>query len=115
MKEYWVKDYYQIEWWGDKKYIHCMGYFYDEGDDAGEGRTSRLVEYTGFYCPLIEFLEWDGDEYNLQQGCIKQYVTDLTPEEAVKCMHTYYDGKPPIEMPLSEINMETPCGCYVDA
>lgn len=114
MAEYWDKDYYSIEYYGGEKYIVFHGFYYDTGEDCGNG-TSRLVEYSGFDCPLIKFLEWDDDQYSFEaEGC-KQYITDMTSTEAIKDMNTYYDGKPPIEMNWSEINMETPCGNYVNA
>ena len=108
MKEYWDKDFYSIWYYGGEKYIHFNGYFYNSDGEA------KCLEYVGFTAPLIEYLEWNEDEYDFQQESIKQYINDLTDEKAVKNMNTYYNGNPPVEMPLDEINMETPCGDYVD-
>ena len=39
-----AKDLYQIYWDGNHKYIRIYGYYYDEGQDNGNG-TTRFVEY----------------------------------------------------------------------
>lgn len=113
MKEYWEKDFYQIEWHGKEKYIHIMGYFYDNGNDNKWG-TSRLLEFCGYLIPLIDFIQMTNEERIEEEGEYNGYITEMTPDEAIKTMNTYYMGKPPIEMPLDEINMDTPCGYYVD-
>lgn len=115
MKEYWDKDYYEIIGYGTEKDIHFFGYFYCCGEDNGEGEC-REVEYCGFECPLNEFLEWrnDPDEYDIRQESCKQYIGDCTEKEAIEMMNTFYGGKPPIELSLDDITMDTPCGYYVD-
>lgn len=113
MKEYWERDFYQIEMEDNEKYIHIMGYFYDEGQDYGNG-TSRCVEFTWCKCPLATYLEMNQEERDEMESICNTYSTDMTPDEAIKSMNTYYMGELPTEMSLDEINMDTPCGCYVD-
>ena len=111
-KQYWNKEFYWIEYQGGEKYVRVVGYFYDEGEDNGHG-TARCVEYSGFEFKLIDFLEnWTEDDYSEMEGSVKSYIEDMTTEEAIICMNTY--DELPVEMPMDEINMETPCGYYVN-
>ena len=116
MKEYWDTDFYKIEDYGEK-YICICGYFYDEGDGEGSKKTSRCIDFSGFECPLKEFLDWRGDEYEYddRQAEADQYIENCTPKEAIKMMNTYFNGNPPTELKFEDITMETPCGYYVNA
>ena len=43
MKEYWDRDYYQIVWYGNTKYIRFLGYYYDE--DWNRFKTDGFTIY----------------------------------------------------------------------
>ena len=38
----------------------------------------------------------------------------MAPEDAVYAMNHYYNEEAPVELPLKNVTMETPCGDYVD-
>ena len=122
-KTYWDDDFYQIFMYGEEKYIKVDGYFYDEGQEGYNGprQTSRCVQYSGLEMPIEEFLNMRNANEDfrdmigeLASEC-KQYIGDMTPEEAKEAMLSYYDGKAPCELSYESITMDTPCGCYVDA
>lgn len=127
-KTYWDDDFYQIVNYGDSKYIKVDGYFYDVGEagfnDDGkidQSLTSRCVDYCGVEMPLEVFLKMRESNEDFRSviteiaAVNKQYISDITPEDAKELMHTYYSGKAPTELIYENITMDTPCGCYVDA
>lgn len=117
MKKYWNKDFFSIEMYpGELKCIHFWGYFYDNGEEAyeGEGKTSRNLEWCGFIIPLEQYLQWDEEDFDRYQGSCNTYIEDMAPEDAVYAMNHYYNEETPVELPLKNVTMETPCGDYVD-
>ena len=109
-----AKDFYQIYWSGGNKYIRINGYYYDEGQDNGDGKTTRLVEYCDFNLLLIDYLS-PNFKYDDYVNICDQYMYDYFYDEAVKEAKYYYGEDTKIkEFAMSEINMETPVGCYVD-
>ena len=113
MKGYWDCDFYQVEERDSKKVVHIMGWFWSS--DQGEEKNCRLTECTFFIVPLDEFITWTNDQYCEAEEKIKQYVSDLTEEEAIDTMRHFYNGNPPIPLRYKELTMETPCGGYVNA
>lgn len=113
MKGYWDCDFYQIEEQDGKKVVHIMGWFWPLDQD--EEKNCRLTEYTFFIVPLDEFITWTHDQYCEAEEKIKQYVSDLTEEEAIDAMCHFYNGNPPTPLRYKELTMQTPCGCYVDS
>lgn len=113
MKEYWDRDFYNIEERDGEKVILFLGYTYESGcgDDEENGKSCRELEYSGFESPLKEFLIWrnDPDEYMRRAEEVTQYIGDCTPEVAKENMDC---GA--IELKFSDITMDTPCGFYVD-
>lgn len=108
-----AKDFYQIYWDGNNKYIRIYGYYYDEGEDDGKGST-RLVEYSEFNLLLRELIEYGFDYDGYAESC-KQYITDMEYESAINNMSSYFGSDINInELAMSELNMETPVGYYVD-
>lgn len=94
-----------------KKMIQVYGYYYDNGEDDGLG-TSRYVEYSDFVMPLAEFLDRElylDSEYDFYQERLKQYITDMTEEEALEDM----DGVTK-ELKYTNLSIDTPCGEYVN-
>lgn len=121
-KAYWDDDFYQIVMYRDGKYITVDGFFYDVGEEGYEDpkQASRCVEYCGLEMPIEEFIamrdankDFRGEITELAASC-KQYIGDMTPEDAEESMRTYYSGKAPTELAYEKITLDTPCGCYVD-
>ena len=115
MKAYWETDFYQIEEENGKKLVHIMGYFYHTDDGSGSKKQYRCLEYTWFYVPLEEFIEWDGDDYDDAAQELKQYIQDMTEEEAIDAMYHYFGGISPTPLLYQDLTMDTPCGYYVNA
>lgn len=113
MKGYWDTDFYQIEEENGRKLVHIMGYFYHADD--GSKKPYRCLEYTWFYVPLEEFIEWDGDDYDDTAQELKQYIKDMTEEEAIDAMYHYFGGISPTPLLYQDLTTDTPCGYYVNA
>ena len=108
---YWECDYYSIIESCGEKHIKFWGYFYNCDDKE---KPSRCLEFVWAEVSLEGFLR-DDSIYDLIQDNAKQYIADMTKDEAVEAMNTYYNGNPPTPYPLEDVTMETPCGDYVDA
>ena len=109
-----AKDFFQIYWDGDHKYIRLDGYYYDEGQDNGDGKTTRLVEYSDYTILLHEYLN-DNFDYDEYASSCKQYMSDHFYDKTIDNAKYYYGEDVEIkELAMSEINMETPEGFYVD-
>lgn len=121
LKKYLCRDYYSIESVAGKKVVNVHGYFFTEGYEIIKGKPYRAVDYSGVYIPLEEFMH--------EREMIEEYLSqkesayaDLSEEEAIQQMNNYYGIKqgnvmtsvPWKALPYSELNMDTPCGCYVD-
>lgn len=109
-------DFYQIYMNGGIKWIKLDGYFYDEGQDNGSG-TSRIVEYSGVEAKLYDFIKKmdDEDYYDYYTEGSKQFMQDMSPEEAFQSMERYY-GDDILIKPLKwkELNMMSEVGYYVN-
>ena len=126
MKGYWDTDFYQITYYGNEPYVQIDGYFYisdsgyDKDGNLNKEYCYRAVAYSGVEFPLQEFIDrfvngdedyTDTDEYINR----KEYIEDCTEEMAIDYMLHFYNGDPATPLLFSELNMDTPCGCYVDA
>ena len=117
MKQYWDKDFYSIEEYSGRKYIHIHGYFYNNSDSVdikSLKETSRQLDYVGLLISLDDFLKCDRDDYYIATGECPQTTGIMRPFTAVWIMNHYYDGAPPKELPYIELTLDTPCGHYVD-
>ena len=126
MKGYWDKDFYQITYYGNEPYIQIDGYFYisdtgyDEDGNLNEKYCYRAVDYSGVEFPLQEFIDRfvnGNEDYSDTEEYInrKEYIEDCTEEMAIDYMAHFYNGDPATPLLFSELNMDTPCGYYVDA
>lgn len=100
-----------IEMQNNEKHIHYNAYSW-----MPEQGRCVLAEYTFFIAPLIQTLAYDGGivgcENDLQEF-ITQYCSDLTEDQLVETYNEYDNGKSPIPIKISEIDLDTPCGCYL--
>ncbi len=109
-----ASDFYQIYWSGDTKWIRVCEYYYDEGEDDGNG-SSRCVEYSDFELPLYDFIEknYDEDWYSDYTSNLKQFYFDLTPEQALEQMDKVFEGDI-LPLQYEALTMETKVGFYVN-
>lgn len=104
--------------------IHVLGYNYKssnkeyENDDNPDGHYWAMTEVSGFDVPLEEFIQqfainnttYTDDMY----GECDQYQKDLTDEEAVLAMNTYFNGHAADAfLDFGKITMDTPDGNYI--
>lgn len=106
--------FYQITERDGEKYISIDGYYYKIDSDFGKG-TDRSVAFSGLEIPLQEFVnnpqyktDYDMIE-KLAEDC-KQYYDELVFERE----NSFYRNIVATELLLSDVTMDTPCGCYVD-
>lgn len=109
---------YSIEEDGDgNKTIHILAYLY-LSDSYPDKKDYRLVEFTFLEMPLNEFIQKyreNGKQYvDETEEEYKQYIKDLTEEEAVNAYWQYFDEKPGLILPFSELTPDTPVGNYVN-
>lgn len=91
-----------------KKAIHVLGCTYAK--DAGT--YWGVIDICGCIIPLDEFIAHDNGVGGYVEKC-KQYMNDASEDEALRIIHTYFDGNPPeYELSYCEITMDTPCGKY---
>ena len=105
------------------KYIHVFGYSYKSSNseytsaDNPSGTYWANMECCGFLFPLAEFIKGyaENPDFMNDTYCeVPQYQDDLTADEMVKTINTYFDGRPAdAYLPFGEITMETVCGDYV--
>ena len=93
------------------KYIHVFGYSY-ESDTYWAN-----MECCGFLFPLAEFIKRSAENPDFMNDTyreVPQYQDDLTADEMVQTINTYFNGRPAdAYLPFGEITMETVCGDYV--
>lgn len=97
------------------KDIHVLGYLYSDGENNGKGEW-RCVEFSFFIEPLEDFIRHYAETENYVDntaGGLKQYIEDMTDEEAVETINHYFGGNPADgQLFYSDITIETPCGNY---
>ena len=91
------------------RYIKIHGFFYPTDQDWDEEKYWRDVEFSGYEMPLDEFLSGTDEDREVWECSCKQYIGDVTPEEALERFREYK------AVPLSyysEITDDTPDGFY---
>lgn len=104
-------DLYEITDIDGEKTIHIFGYYYTNGDDNGGGEYRR-VDYSGFYIPLKDYVNWTLDDYDSEQEILKQYIGDMYEYEVEMELTQYL--KDATCLPYKELTMDTPNGYYID-
>lgn len=105
-------DFYSIET-DDKgeKQIHFSGWI-EKNDDGW-----RYVEVCFFIEPLRDFVKnfAENEDYlNEEYSRYKQYICDVTEEETVNIINSYFNGSPAdYILSYSDVTMNTPCGNYI--
>ncbi|MBP3781709.1 MAG: hypothetical protein J6I68_00510 [Butyrivibrio sp.] len=88
------------------KKVVCIHGFFDS--------QYREIQYKGAYIPLDEF-PWIGrkvlNEFLLTLETIQK---PLGGEKAIDIAEHYYAGKKAAKLPFREVDVNTPCGDYVD-
>ena len=106
--------FYQITERNGEKYISIDGYYYKTDSDFGKGSV-RSVAFSGLEIPLLEFVINSQYTVNadmiekLAENC-KQYYDEVVFERE----DSFYHNTVATELLLSDVTMDTPCGCYVD-
>ena len=97
---------YEIYPFEKEKYIKFVGMFYYNEDGVS------YVEYSHDELPLKEFLKMPEEKLldYLAEG--KQWIDHMSEDEAKYEMDTFFIDSPGEILPLSEVTMETPVGCY---
>lgn len=112
INDYLEKTVVGIETDEEGKKIHYYGYGYIS-DDCSD-KPYRFLEYTWFIAPLKDVLEFGIREYESEyQDQFKQYITDCTKEQCGSIYEHYDNGNIPKLMLESDVDMNTPDGCYI--
>lgn len=76
------------------RYIKILGYFYDaECSIDVPGENWRHVEFCWYEVPLAEYLAADENQISEWESEHKQYITDMTEDDALESFEAY-DAKP---------------------
>ena len=99
------------------KYIHIHGYvWFDYPNDEEDKDGWHLQEYKWFVEELGEFIKHlkEDEDYVDHHACeLQQYLDNMTVEEAVETINTYFNGEcADAYLAYSDITMDTPCGNY---
>ncbi len=93
------------------KQIHILGYTY-----YGDGW--KVADVCWFIEPLSEFVQHiseDEDYVDSTMSECKQYEKDLTDEECLDTINSYFNGKPAdYRLGFKDVTIDTPCGNYVN-
>lgn len=108
MKQFSDLSIYELKTIDNVRYIKIWGYFYDADPDEDERKNWRIVEFCGLEMPLTEYLAGSDDDRYIWECEWKQYIGDLTPEEALESFRSYQA----VPLCLSEISDDTPDGFY---
>lgn len=101
--------FYIIEQGNGGKVIHMQGNIYYND----EKQCYEHAEWTFLYLEISEakyMLDTDVF-YNYVDERIS-YFDDITEEVMFARVENYFDGEPGIELHISDITKNTPCGCY---
>ena len=111
MFKYCDKTIISIEMAGDEKRVHFLGYsYYAENNPF----PYRFVYYIFFYAPLTAVLKKGVSEYEIKESEFqKQSSKDMTEAEVAEAYDTYNNGMKPVELYKADLNINTPCGCYI--
>lgn len=106
--------FYQITKRNDGKYISIDGYYYKTDSDFGNG-PDRSVAFSGLEMPLAEF--YILHKHRIKDGVIDELAADCKQYYDEVCFErekSFYHNSIATELPLINVTMDTPCGCYVD-
>lgn len=95
-----------------KRWVHYMGYGYYAGEP--ENQPYRLLEYTHCTGELSHVLSVGLKKYEEEYApeC-KQYIANCD-YTMLKSVYQMYDcGNAPKQIKAENIDIDTPCGCYV--
>lgn len=104
--------FYIVEEYDGRKEIHFSGNVYF--NDADETDTCyRIAEWAGFWMSVDKMKELftNGEFFDYINEKVG-YLTDLTEEEAFKMCKEYFGGTSGVELHISKVNENTPCGDY---
>ena len=106
------KWFYSVEMEGDRKVIHVFGNVYL--DDTDETETCyRIMELTGLYMTIDEWQELGASDESWSYFYEHfDYCGDLTKQQAEDICKSFFDGDSGIELDISLVNENTPCGDY---
>lgn len=98
------RDFYCIEETDGLKVIHYEGctYLHENGDIV-------LNEMTFCYVPIREY---SSERLNDAAIAVQQYSDYVDIGSALNLYKNYFDGKPPVYLPLKAVTERTPCGNY---
>lgn len=88
--------------------IKIHGFFYPTDEDYGGEKYWRDVEFCGYEMPLAEYLAGTEDDRDIWESSHKQYIGDMTPEEALEAFREYKA----VSLAYSDITDDTPDGFY---
>ena len=108
MKKYSDINIYELKTIDGVRYIKIWGYFYDTDPYYDEARYCRDVEFCGYEMPLEDYLAGTDADRDNWECSYKQYIGDLTPEEALEAFRSYQA----VALDYSEITDDTPDGFY---
>lgn len=101
-------DIYELKTINGVRCIKIHGYFYPTDEYYGGEKYWRDAEFCGFEMPLAEYLAGTDDDRDVWGSECKQYIGDMTPEEALEAFRSYQA----VPLCLSEISDDTPDGFY---
>lgn len=104
--------FYSIEDNGNEKEIHINGNIYFNDVDTTE-TDHRIAEWTGLYMTIDQVKELLNEDtfYEYINGRVN-YLGDITREEASNMCNDFFNGEPGIELDISNVSQDTPCGNY---
>lgn len=116
-------DFYEIFKVAGVKLIHIFGYSYPSSnydyvsENNPDGTYWASTECVGIVKPLTDFVSQltENEDYvnDLFDGS-KQYQGDLTAEEMVRAINSYFNGHgADAYLDYAEITEDTPCGNYI--
>lgn len=100
---------FELKHVGEERYIKVYGYFYSVDQDYGGEKYWRDLEFSGYEMPLSEFLKGTEEDWDIWESESKQYIGDVTPEEALEAFREYKA----VPLSYSEITEDTPDGFYI--
>lgn len=99
---------YELKTIDGARRIKIHGFFYPTDEEYGGEKYWRDVEYCGYEMPLAEYLAGSDEDLDVWESSHKQYIGDVTPEEALEAFRSYQA----VPLCLSEITDDTPDGFY---
>ena len=105
--------FYSIEDYGNGKEVHISGNVYFNDADEETETDHRIAEWTSFaltFAELKELLQ-DDDFFDYINERVN-YLGNITKAEAEDICNSFWNGEPGIELDISDVTDDTPCGSY---